>query len=120
MEAILDSNFVISCVKRKIDFISELKEQGFKVLAPRDVLEELKDLRYKVKHEERSAINIALQMLEKSKLKKIKLPKGKVDDGLINLGKKGAYIATLDSAIRRIVPNKIGISSAGNSVKVER
>ncbi len=45
MEVILDSSFIISCVKRKIDFISQLEEKGFKVLVAREVLQELKDMK---------------------------------------------------------------------------
>lgn len=120
MKAILDTNFVIACVRRKIDFISELEKQGFRVIVPREVMEEMKDIRKDVVPDERIAIDIALEMIEKGKVEKMKLPKGKVDEELIRLGKSGDYIATLDAAIRNIVPNRIGISNASNSISVER
>ena len=39
--------------------------------------------------------------------KKIKLGTGKVDERLVDKGKKGVYIASLDSFIRRNVPNRV-------------
>jgi len=120
MEVVLDTNFIISCVKKKIDFLEELEKLGFKVLLPREVLQELKDLKMESYHPDRVAIDIALELFEKRKVKKITLGKKPVDLGLIEIGKKGAYIATLDNAIRRSVPNKIIISEQKNNVAIER
>lgn len=120
MEVILDSNFIISCLKRKIDFISDLENQGFKVFLPREVYQELKDLRLKVNQEDRMAVEIALKLFESKKTKKISLGNMSVDKGLIDKGKKGYYIATLDAAIKRSVKNRVFISSAKNAIIVER
>lgn len=120
MEVLLDTNFIISCVKKKIDFISELEEFGFKIIIPREVLQELKDLRLNVSHDERMAIDIGTGILEKSKAKKIKIGGQKVDDSLIEYGKNGAYIASLDAYIKRSVPNKVTINAAGNKLQIER
>ncbi len=120
MEVLLDSNFIISCVKRKINYINELESLGFKVVLPKEIFQELKDLRLKVPHDDRVAIDLALKKFNSEKIKKIKLGNKNVDKGLIQLGKKGAYIATLDSAIKRSVPNKVVISDAKNSLVVER
>lgn len=120
MEVLLDSSFVISCIKKKIDFLDELEKLGFKVLLPREVLQELKDLKNESYHPDRVAIDVALELFEKRKVKKITLGKKPVDLGLIEMGKKGVYIATLDNAIRRSVPNKVIISEQKNNVVVER
>lgn len=120
MKVILDSSFIISCVMKNIPFIEQLEEQGFEVLLAREVMQELKDLKHKVSHDERKAIEIAFQILDNSKMKKITLGKDKVDFGLIHKGKEGYYIATLDAAIKRDVPNRIFINSAKNSIEVER
>ena len=120
MKVILDSSFIISCVKRGIPFIDQLKEKGFDILLAREVTQELKDLRLKVPHDERLAIDIGTELLDKAKLKKISLSHEKVDLGLIQKGKQGYYIATLDAAIKREVPNKIMISSSQNSILIER
>lgn len=120
MEAVLDSSFIISCIKKNIDFLSQLEEQGFRVILPREVFQELKDLRLKIGHEDRVAIDLAFSLFENRKVKKSTLGHDSVDKGLINKGNKGAYIATLDAAIKRSVPNRVVINSAKNSISVER
>lgn len=123
MEAILDTNFIISCLRRKIDFIGRLREEGFSVKVPREVLQELKDLKKKGNgsRENRFIIDMALKMFDNNKeISKVGFGQGTVDEGLIKMGKKGVYIATLDAAVKRAVPNKIVISDAKNDIVVER
>ena len=122
MKALLDTNFIISCIVKKIDFLSQLEEKGFKVVVPREVLQEIKDLKResKISHEERTAIDIALQMLSSKDIKKITIGQGKVDDLLIKKGQEGVYIATLDNDIKRKVPNRIVIFSSKKEVGIER
>lgn len=122
MEAILDTNFIISCTMKGIDFILQLEEKGFKIKVPKEVIEELKDLRFHKgqSHDEKIAIEIALELITRKKIKKINLGHGKVDEALIKKGKEGVYIATLDREIKRQVKNRIVISNAKNEVVVER
>lgn len=120
MEVILDTNFIITCIRRGIDFLEQLEAEGFKVCVPKEVFEELKDLRFRVTHDERIAIEVALELFEKKKVKKITLGHYAVDKGLIQKGKEGYYIATLDAGIRREVPNVVGIRAAQKSILVER
>ena len=122
MEVLLDTNFIISCILKRIDFIDELNGMGFKIKVPREVLEELKDLRKggKTSHAERTAINVAFEMLSKKEIKKMKLGEGKVDDRLIEKGKEGIYIATLDRVIKREVPNKVVIDNSKKGLGIER
>lgn len=120
MEVIVDSSFIVSCVKHKIDFLSELEGMGFKVLIPKEVFEEIKDLRLNSDHATKVAVEVALEMFRKRKVKSVTLGDRQVDEGLIEFGKKGAYIATLDGVIKRQVPNKVCISEAGNKLVVER
>ena len=120
MEVVLDTNFIISCLLKKIDFLDELKKMGFKVVVPHEVIEELKDLKKnsKISHEERIAIAVAFEIFEKEKVKKIKLGGSNVDEGLIKKGKEGVYIATLDNGIKLRVPNKVVIRSDGTTVYI--
>lgn len=122
MEVILDTNFIISCIVKKIDFLTQLREKGFKVIVPREVLQELKDLKVnsRISHDEREAIDVALQMLSSKDVKKTSIGEGKVDDLLIKKGKQGVHIATLDNGIKRKVPNRIVILSAKKEIGVER
>src|SRR3989344_2828152 len=122
MEAILDTNFIISCLMKKIDFLSELDALGFKPIVPREVLQEMKDLRIsnKTSRLEKEAINLALEIVEKEKIRKMSLGQGVVDDALISRGKAGIFIATLDRGIKNKVPNRIVISGAQKKLQIER
>lgn len=120
MEVILDSSFIVSCVKKKIDFLSDLKGMGFRVLVPKEVVDELKDLRYKGRREDRLAVEIALKLIETSKVEKMSIGKDSVDKGLIRMGKNGAYIASLDREIKRNSQNRVVIIEAANKIEIER
>lgn len=126
MEVILDTSFIISCIRKKIDFLSQLEEQGFKVVLPREVMQELKDVRTNSRQsrEDRNIAILALGMIEKNKVKKMtmgrRMNEEKVDDALIRKGKEGFYIATLDNVIKRAISNKVVIFNAKKSVGVER
>ena len=122
MEVLLDTSFIVSCIRKKIDFISQLEELGFKIIFPKEVLEELKDLKNSPEESraDRESINLALRMFEDKDVKKMKLGSRTTDEGLIHKGKEGYYIATLDSSIKRLVPNKVVIFDAQKSVGVER
>ncbi len=122
MEAILDTSFIISCVRKRIDFITELEEKGFRVLLPREVVEEMKDLKQRGKEsmEDRKAIDVAMKMFEEKKIEKTKLGGNSVDEGLIEKGKEGMYVATLDAVIKRNVPNRIVIMNSKNNIGIER
>jgi rRNA-processing protein FCF1 len=121
-EVFLDSSFIISCIRKRIDFIFQLEEQGLKPVVPKEVVEEIKDLRDRpgTSHMDREAVSVALEMIEKRGVKKISLGKGKVDEGLIRKGKEGFYVATLDAGIKRNVPKKIVIFSSKGSVGIEQ
>ena len=121
MEVLLDTSFIVSCVRRKIDFVLQLEEQGFKVILPKEVYEELKDLKKKsaASHETRIAIGVAMELFEKIKIKKMVLGHEKVDNALIRRGKQGYYIATLDRVIKRSVPRRVVILDAQNKIGVE-
>jgi len=120
MEVLLDSSFIISCIRKRIDFLTQLEEQGFTVKVPKEVLQELKDLRVKKEQSQgdRIAVDVALDLFEQRDIKKITLGTKSVDSGLIEKGKEGHYIATLDGGIKRQVPKKIVIFSSKGRVGV--
>ena len=121
MEVILDTSFILSCMRKRIDFLSQLEEQGFMVKIPKEVIQELKDLhsRSKTSEEDRICIKTIFDIFEKRKIKKTSLGTRNVDNGLIKKGKEGIYIATLDQFIKRNIPKKIVIFNAKNTVGVE-
>ena len=56
MEVILDTSFILSCMRKRIDFLSQLEEQGFMVKIPKEVIQELKDLHSRSKTSEEDRI----------------------------------------------------------------
>ena|SRR3989344_7273703 len=122
MEVVLDTSFIISCIKRKIPFIQRLLEMGFnRIGVPRRVMQELKDLRTRSPRAEKEAIEIALRILEDNdSIKSVHIPSDNVDRGLVLKGKEGVYIATLDKEIKRNVSNRVVIRDATNSIEIER
>jgi rRNA-processing protein FCF1 len=120
MEVLLDGSFMIHAIKNKIDFLDQLAELGFTPKIPREVIQELKDLHENSRFENRAALGQLLELIEKRNIKKMSFGAGKVDEQLIKFGKQGIYIATMDSGIRRLVPNKIILSVATKKVSVDR
>jgi len=119
MKVLLDTSFIISCINKRIDFLSELESQGFKVLVPHEVFQELKDVKNKVSHESKISIDVAFDLFNKRKIDKMTLGGRNVDEGLIKKGNEGYYIATLDSGIKSKVPKKVVLIKSKNTIGVE-
>jgi len=98
--SILDTNFILSCVKQKIDFFEDIKMMGIQILIPKQVINELKNLK-------NQNSELSLKILEKNRFKKIDLGKGDVDRSIIKFAKKNPRIivATLDREIKKKVKN---------------
>ena len=94
---LLDTNFIMSCVKQNIDFFEDLEFKGFKILIPKQVISELEGLKAETE----------LKVLEKEKFSKIDLKSKNVDNAIINYSKKHpqTIIATLDREIKKKVIN---------------
>lgn len=94
---LLDTNFIITCVKNKVDFYEELYMGGYDIIIPDEVLIELKNLGNKA----------ILDFLSKKKFKKIKLNSKNVDNGIVNYAKENPEItiATLDREMKAKIRN---------------
>lgn len=105
--AVLDTNFIISCIRKKIDFFEEIKFMGFQILIPLQVIFELKKIAEsgKIKYEEEA--KIALKIIKKHNFNEIDLHTKNVDNGLVALSKKNRdyIIATLDREIKNKIKN---------------
>jgi len=109
MKIILDTNFLIYCAKEKLDYIEEISNlvnEGYELVVPLQVIEELERLKIKTKKgKDKRASDLALQVLEKNKIKKVKVEGETVDQGIINLSNenKKNIVATLDREMRGIL-----------------
>jgi rRNA-processing protein FCF1 len=103
---ILDTNFILTCIKQKIDFFEELRFMGLQVAVPKKVLKELESLSKK-----KPDAKLALRFLRSNRPKLIDLKGKTTDKALINYAKanKNITIATLDREIKSKVPSKVVI-----------
>ena len=109
---ILDTNFILTCVKQKIDFFEEIKFMGMEILIPKQVINELKKVaNSKKKLHFRKDAELSLKLLEKEKnsFKKIDLLKyGKNTDKRLNNfaeKNKNIIVATLDRELKNKIKN---------------
>ena len=110
---LLDTNFILACVKQKIDFFEEIKFMGIKILIPEQVINELKKIvNSKKKLHSRNNAEIALKILEKKKnsFRRIDLLNyGKNTDKRIkNFADKNeeVIVATLDRELKSKIKNQ--------------
>ena len=99
-QVLLDTNFILTCIKQKIDFFEEIYLMGIQIIIPKEVIAELKKLKQ----------DLALRLLEKekTKFKKISLKGKNVDNSIINYAKENPkiIIATLDRGIKTKIKSK--------------
>ena len=106
--AILDTNFILTCLRNKIDFFEELYLVGIKIIIPSEVIDEIKRIaESKKKLRFRDEAKLAINLLDKNKFEKIDLGKGYVDKKIILYADKNpkAIVATLDKEIKDKVSN---------------
>ncbi|MBU5557742.1 MAG: DNA-binding protein [Candidatus Aenigmatarchaeota archaeon] len=93
-KAVLDTNFLISAVKWKIDFFSQLAE--YKLYLVPAVVDELNKLA-EGKGKDAVAARIALELVER--LSPLSIG-GRADAALLAAAKEGYHVATQDMALR--------------------
>lgn len=102
-QAILDTNFILTCIKQKIDFFEDLKFMGVQISIPKQVVKEIKEItNSKKKLHFKEDAKLALKILEKNPFKEIDLKQKNVDNGLIQFAKKNkdVIVATLDRELK--------------------
>ncbi len=93
MKTLLDTSFILTAIRNKIDFFEQLEQDGFQIIIPEQVIKELKGLKKE----------LALKLLEKnkSKFKKIDLKSKNTDNGIIAYSKDhNVIVATLDRELK--------------------
>lgn len=94
---ILDTSFILTAVRQKIDFFSWMRSEGFEILIPKGVLRELKGL----------GASLALKILETKKFRTLELEGRSVDNTIIEFARKNprAIVATLDAGMKKKIKN---------------
>lgn len=97
---IFDTNALIYAVKNKLDF------SNFKLVVPTTVLDELKKLEEKLSGEEKTAVRVALKLIEKADV----VESSHGDEGILEVAKKlGCGIITNDKELRKKA-EKLGLA----------
>ena len=113
MEIIIDTNFLLTCLKQKIDLFLELERLFgmYQIVIPSRVLIELETLKYRkeLSVKDREAASLALQVIEKNR-KKINIIElnGGADRSIVNysLSNPGVIMASLDRGMKKHVKGK--------------
>jgi len=107
-QTILDTNFILTCVKQKIDFFRDIPNMGLNILISKQVIEEIKRVANSTKKLKfRDYARLAQIILEKNKFTQIDIRGKYVDKGLIKYAKEHPrlIIATLDKEIKNKTTN---------------
>lgn len=116
MKILLDTNFIITTTKQKIDIAEKADEvttEAIEWLIPQDVLNELGNIkdRKETSPSDKAAARLAFQILQQLSPKIIELPNKKnpnVDIKIVNyILDKPIILATLDKNLKQRVKNKI-------------
>ncbi|MFA5070837.1 MAG: PIN domain-containing protein [Candidatus Pacearchaeota archaeon] len=105
---VLDTNFILSCVRKKIDFFHEIKFSGLKIIIPIQVINELENLSETGNLKLRDEAKVSLTLLKKNPFEKTDLKIKNVDNGIVKLAKEHEdyVIATLDKGIQSKIKNQ--------------
>ena|SRR3989344_6338293 len=112
-QALLDTNFILTCVKQKIDFFEDLKFKGLKILIPTQVINEIEKIsqeqKKKQKLHSKDIANLSLKILKKKKnqFEEIDIKTGHVDKKIKKYVENNSEIlvATLDKELKRKIKN---------------
>lgn len=107
-QVLLDTNFLLTCIKQKIDSFEEIKLKGIKILIPKQVIDELKTLEHRDHKKSSYESQIALKLLKKEDFEEIDLQDTKTDRAIIKFAKKNpkVIIATLDKEMQEKIKGK--------------
>jgi len=111
MKVLLDTNFIMTCVKQKIDFLDRLEFLGFGIIVPKQVIGELNKV-YANKNKrlkDRELAEVSLKVLDANENRFICLDLGKkhVDKLIVKYAKEHPklIVATLDSELKKKLKN---------------
>lgn len=112
MDILLDTNFILTCTKKKIDFekiANEIIDKKISWIVPHQVLDELGNIKDKkgIKKIDKKAAKLSFEILQTLNPKIIELEKNpNIDIAIVNhIIDKPIALATLDKKLKQRVPN---------------
>ena len=97
-QVILDTSFILTCVRQKIDFFYWLRTEDIKPIIPEQVLSELAGL----------GVELALKIINMNNFELAKIPGKDADAAIINFTKENpeVIVATLDKGLKKKIKNR--------------
>jgi len=108
-KVLLDTSFILSCVRNKLDFHEELLDKGHTILIPKEVKLEIKRIKDSTKSlKVRDDAVLAMKLINSEPHKEVDCPGKYVDVGIKNyLLKNPEYVlATVDKALKKSIQNR--------------
>jgi hypothetical protein len=107
-KVLIDTNFIIYCLEKKIDFFSYFQIHGINPLIPEEVIKELKKFSNQGNTKLKKLAILSLEFLKKNDFEKIKLSNKITDKGILELANsdKDLLIATLDKELKEKIKNQ--------------
>jgi len=124
MRILLDTNFLLTCAKQKVDFaelIGEQVDEKIEWIIPDEVISELIELtkRKELKGKDKDAAKFALFLIEKLGYEPVRVNNKNVDVGIANFIKgTNIALATLDKGLKKRVNNTIITISDKRQVQI--
>jgi rRNA-processing protein FCF1 len=96
-EVILDTSFILSCARQKIDFFERIAHEGMKAVIPLQTIKELEGL----------GAETALKIIKKNEFETINKSGKDADTAILKIAKENpsAIIATLDQGLQKKLRN---------------
>ncbi|MEM3113197.1 MAG: PIN domain-containing protein [Candidatus Pacearchaeota archaeon] len=113
MEILLDTNFILSGIKQKIQLFEVIRKDfpEYKIVIPTEIMDELEKIKESKKAtlKERESAELSLFLIKKGGYKNIVLGSKNVDYGIISYTIKNPdiIIATLDRELKEKIKSKI-------------
>jgi rRNA-processing protein FCF1 len=122
-EILLDTNFILSCIRNKFDLFEELNFRGYKIIIPDQIINEIEKIKVSVKKLRfRKEAELALKIIQKNNFKNILIEGKNVDNAIVNYARQypNLTIATLDNEIQKKLKkkNKIMILRNRNTLEI--
>lgn len=108
-QVLLDTNFIVSCARQKIDFFHEIPLMGIEILIPEQVFDEVKKLsKSRESATMREEADLALKIMNRNKFTSVKLRRNNVDDAIVEFANANpdAIIATIDKELKGRIKNR--------------
>jgi len=120
-QVLVDTNFILTCIKQKIDFFEWFKLNGFSIIIPFEVVNELKMLSGRSKGSLSLQAKFAIKLLKQNKFQEIDLEGGDcADKVIVNYARKHSdlIIATLDKEMKDQMKNKFVTIRQGKILEI--